>query len=267
MLECHVLTPRLFAAVQGLRTLLAGLLRDNETAELQLTQADNGIDLSLDLKRFFDPQAVTLIARHAAKLGLLRVMTKGQIVVELDKPRLRIGNSDVILPPNCFLQPTREGEAILQALVLGGLQGAKRVADLFCGVGTFALPLAAKSRVHAADAEVAMLDALSHAARNTLGLKSVAVEKRDLFRNPLPPEELNKFDAVLLDPPRAGAQAQSQRIAKSGLKRLAYVSCNPVSFARDARILADGGFRINPIVPVDQFLWSSHIELVTSFER
>ena len=144
---------------------------------------------------------------------------------------------------------------------------AKKIADLFCGCGTFALPLAERARVHALDSDRPMLDALASAARRTAGLKPVTTEKRDLFKHPLTPAELRAFDAVVLDPPRAGALAQANQLARSALRRIAYVSCDAASFARDARVLLDGGFRLDWIVAVDQFLWSAHIELVSAFSR
>ncbi len=150
---------------------------------------------------------------------------------------------------------------------MGALKGAKHIADLFAGCGTFAFVLAERARVHAVELEGAMLDALLVAARATSGLKPVTAEKRDLFKRPLTPLELNGFDAVLLDPPRVGASAQVNRISQSRVKRVAYVSCNAASFARDAHMLVEGGFRMGPVTPVDQFLWSEHIELFAVFER
>jgi 23S rRNA (uracil1939-C5)-methyltransferase len=180
---------------------------------------------------------------------------------------VRFGKAAVKLPPDVFLQPTRDGEAVLQSQVLAGVGGAKTIADLFAGCGTFALPLAVQARVHAVEQDGTMLAALAAAAKATQGLKPLTIEKRDLFNRPLAGPELAKFDAVVLDPPRAGAIAQAKALAASTAGRAVYVSCNAVSFARDARVLVDGGFRMGAIVPVDQFLWSSHIELVTTFER
>ncbi len=171
------------------------------------------------------------------------------------------------LPPDTFLQPSREGEAALQARVLEAVAGAKAVADLFSGCGTFSLALAERARVHAVEKEQAMLDALAAAARATPGLKPVTVARRDLFKIPLGPAELAAFDAVVLDPPRAGAEGQVRQLAAATVPRLAYVSCDAQSFARDAAILAAGGYRLEGVTPVDQFLWSSHIELVAAFAK
>jgi 23S rRNA (uracil1939-C5)-methyltransferase len=267
MRECHVLTPALTALVAGLRELMAALLREGETAELRVSDTDAGFDVSLDWKRGNDPAVNAVIARRASKLKLARVTAKGETLVELAPPTLHFGNAVVKLPPDAFLQPTREGEAALQARVAAATKGAKHLADLFAGLGTFALPLAEFARVHAVERDGAMLEALAFAARGTQGLKPVTTEKRDLFKEPLIAAELERFDAVVLDPPRAGALAQVRALAQSTVGRVAYVSCDPASFARDARILVDGGYRMGPVVPVDQFLWSSHIELVAAFAR
>ncbi len=166
-----------------------------------------------------------------------------------------------------FLQPTRAGEAALQAEVAARLRGAKKIADLFSGCGTFTLPLAEAARIHAVELDANLLEALAGAVRHTQGLKPVTTETRDLFKLPLTVPELTRFDAVLLDPPRAGALAQAKELAASKIKRIAYVSCNPQSFARDARVLIEAGFVMGPVTPVDQFLWSDHVELVAAFLR
>jgi 23S rRNA (uracil1939-C5)-methyltransferase len=267
MRECRVLTPGLVALVAPLRAMMAALLRDGEAAELRVTETDAGFDVSLDWKRAGDPSVNAEIARWAPKLRLARVTAKSETLIALAQPRVEFGKADVKLPPDAFLQPTRDGEAALQARVLDATKGAKRIADLFAGCGTFALVLAQQARVHAVERDGAMLEALAAAARATQGLKPVTVEKRDLFKQPLTPPELAGFDAVVLDPPRAGAAAQAAQLAHSRVRRIAYVSCDPASFARDARILADGGYRMGAVTPVDQFLWSSHIELVAAFTR
>ena len=188
------------------------------------------------------------------------------LVFEQAVPAVTLGGVSVALPPNPFLQSTREGEAALQKAVLKIAGKAKAVADLFSGVGTFALPLAHKGRVHAVEQDKAALQALAQAAKAP-SLKPVSTELRDLFKLPLTPAELNGYDAVVLDPPRAGAQAQVSALAKSQVPVIAYVSCDAASFARDAAILVKGGYRPGPVTPIDQFLWSSHIELVGGFHR
>jgi 23S rRNA (uracil1939-C5)-methyltransferase len=180
---------------------------------------------------------------------------------------IALGPAVVKPPPHAFLQPTRAGEAALQQAVLAITVKARTMLDLFCGLGTFTLPLAARAKIHAVEGEKPMLDALAAAARTTNGLKPVTTEARDLFKSPLTALELNAYDAVVLDPPRAGAEAQARTLAASKVRRLAYVSCDAASFARDAAILARGGFVLGPVTPVDQFLFSSHIELVAAFRR
>jgi 23S rRNA (uracil1939-C5)-methyltransferase len=171
------------------------------------------------------------------------------------------------LPPNSFLQSTAESERFLQAYVLQHIGKAKAVTDLFCGIGTFALPLAAQAKVQAFDSDAAMIAALVAASRATKGLKPLLAERRDLFRRPLMASELNAFDAVVLDPPRAGAAAQAEQLATSKVGRIVYVSCNPASFARDARTLIGAGFTMGPVTPLDQFLWSAQLELAATFEK
>ncbi len=267
LLECPVLTPVRAALIPRLREMLAALLRPNEMAELELTDTDTGVDLAIGWKRSSSPAIIAECARWAAKLKLARITSGSKTLIELARPSVRLGKASVMLPPGAFLQPTREGEAALQGFVLDALLGAKRVADLFAGCGTFTFPMAEQARVHAVEIDAPMLDALSAAVRATPGLKPVTVEKRNLFRRPLSETELGAYDALCLDPPRAGALAQVQTLARSKIKRVAYVSCDADSFARDARVMIDGGYRLARVVPVDQFLWSSHIELAASFRR
>jgi 23S rRNA (uracil1939-C5)-methyltransferase len=265
MRECLVLTPKLFALVAGLRAMMNVLLDNTEAVELDVTDSDTGFDVALRGKRVASTAVKAEIARWAVKLKLARVSVGNEVLIDLGAPSARFGNALVKLPPGAFLQPTREGEAALQARVMAAAKGARRIADLFAGCGTFALVLAEQARVHAVEREPAMLDALAAAARMTQGLKPVTIERRDLFKQPLTPPEIAEFDTVVLDPPRAGAAAQCAQLAQARLKRIVYVSCDPESFARDARILADAGYRMGQITPVDQFLWSSHIELVVVF--
>ncbi|MGH6878213.1 MAG: class I SAM-dependent RNA methyltransferase [Rhizomicrobium sp.] len=263
MQECQVLTPALAASVQALRPVMDGLLREGEEAELLLTEAENGIDVALNGKRGAD----ATLAQWGARNRVARIAVNGELAMQSTEPVIRLAGIEVRLPPGAFLQPTREGEALLQECVRESMKGAARITDLFAGLGTFALALAGAARVHAVDSNASALSALQAAARRTAKLKPVTIEHRDLFRQPLQPKELDAFQGVVLDPPRAGALAQVRALALSGVGRAAYVSCNPESFARDARILVEGGFRIRRVAPVDQFLWSSHIELVAHFER
>jgi 23S rRNA (uracil1939-C5)-methyltransferase len=178
-----------------------------------------------------------------------------------------MGGATVILPPAAFLQATAEGEAVLARLVRESCAGAKNIADLFAGVGPFALRLAEQARVFAADADEAAITALKGAAAATAGLKPVLAERRDLFKNPLAAAELKRFDAVVFDPPRQGAQAQAHALAASGVAVVAAVSCNPGTLARDLRILLDGGYRLGTVTPVDQFRYSAHVEIVARLEK
>ena len=265
--ECLVLTPRLVALVPKLREMLEALLGAGEFAELRLADTDGGVDLSLRWHKTNDAATVTELARWAAKLKLARVARHGEALIELARPMVRLGKAEMFLPSEGFLQPTREGEAALQTFVLAALSGAKSIADLFAGCGTFALPLAEHAHVHAVEIDAAMLEARAAAARATSGLKPVTALKRNLFRRPLNESELSAFDAVCLDPPRAGALAQVRVLARSKVKRVAYVSCDAETFARDARVLIDGGYSLRRVLPVDQFLWSSHIELAGAFVK
>ena len=267
MHECRLLTPALFVLVGGLRAMMAELLDEGQKAELFVTETENGGDVAVQWSRQVNPTNSAIAARWAQKLGLARVTANGELLAELAAPVIEIGPALVALPRNAFLQPTQEGEAVLQEHVLEGAKRAKTVVDLFAGSGTFALVLAEKARVHAVETDSAALDALAAAARATPGLKPVTVERRDLFKLPLQPPELARFDAVVLDPPRVGALAQAKELARSKIRRIVYVSCNPESFARDARVLVSGGYRMGTVTPVDQFLWSSHSELVTTFTR
>jgi 23S rRNA (uracil1939-C5)-methyltransferase len=199
--------------------------------------------------------------------GVVRLTVDGAPLAQYGKPLIHIDGVAVSPPPRAFLQPSAEGEAQLIAWVREGVGKAKHVLDLFCGLGTFALPLAKAASVHAVDSDDALLAALSEAARHAAGLKPVTTEARDLLRSPLPAALLKRYDAVVFDPPRAGAKAQTQALAQSGVKRLIAVSCNAATFARDARMLCDAGYKIEWIRPLDQFLWSAHVELVALFTK
>lgn len=265
--ECPVLTSELTDLLPGLREMLADLLAPAGDAEIRLTQTDTGADLGLRWRVPNDTQTLSALARWAARLKIVRISAHGETVVSLASPVVRLGKAIVALPPETFLQPTKDGEAVLQDFVVGTLRRAKTVADLFCGCGTFSFPLAEKARVHAVELEAPMLEALVGAAKTTPGLKPITTEKRNLFKRPLTALELNAYEGVCLDPPRAGALEQAKMLAKSKIARIAYVSCDAETFARDARILIDGGYVLKRLLPVDQFLWSSHIELAAEFVR
>jgi 23S rRNA (uracil1939-C5)-methyltransferase len=267
MHECPVLTPALFNLAGHLRAALAPIFHDGEKAELHATETENGLDLSFRWARKLSPALTAQIAAALAALPLARVTFNDQILLEQQKPLVRFDGASVLLPPQTFLQATAAGEAALQARVLALMEGAKHIADLFAGLGTFTLPLARRARVHAVEQDGAALAALAEAARKAQGRKPVTTEKRDLFKTPLTPLELAVFDGVVLDPPRAGALGQTKALAASRIGRIAYVSCDAASFARDARILTEAGFVPGPVTPIDQFSFSMHIELVAGFTR
>ncbi len=269
MTECWVLTPGLFALVAPLRRLLAAALRDGEGAGVTLTESDTGVDLLLANVAARSLAEIERLNAFAAATNLARLSVEGpdgvETVTEARAPTLRFGGVPVILPPAPFLQATREGEAALQAAVVEATGAAASVADLFCGLGTFALPLAAKAKVLAADGSLSATTALAAAGRMA-GVRML-VEHRDLFRRPLTAAELARFDAVVFDPPRAGAIAQVALLAASDVPVIVAVSCNPNTFARDAAMLVEAGYRLDRLWPVGQFRWSTHVELVAKFVR
>jgi 23S rRNA (uracil1939-C5)-methyltransferase len=266
MHQCDILTPPLFALVGALRRRLESVFGVNEAAELHVTECDNGFDAAFRWKRALTPNLAATLARDLGGTGIVRLTMGNDTVFETAAPVITLGGVAVQPPPLAFLQPTREGEAMLQERVLSLTAKARNVADLFSGCGTFALPLARQAKVHAIESDKPMLATLAEAAKAP-GLKPVTTEARDLFKSPLIPPELAPFDAVVLDPPRAGAEAQARALAASKVRRMAYVSCDAASFARDARLLVDADFTPGLVTPVDQFLYSTHIELVAGFTR
>lgn len=264
---CHLLAPALIAALPAVAALTAEGASRSAVLAVTLTATDGGIDALVTGAEAPDAARAARLAAIAANAGFARLTWGDETLLHAAPPTVAFGPARVAPPPGAFLQATPEGEAALRGVVADATAGAARVADLFAGCGTFALPLAARTEVHAVEGEAAMLAALAHGARHVAGLHRVTTEARDLFRNPLRADELNRFDAVVLDPPRAGAEAQARALAASGVARVAMVSCNPVSFARDARLLAAGGLRLELVQPVDQFRWSPHIELAAVFTR
>jgi 23S rRNA (uracil1939-C5)-methyltransferase len=266
MHHCDVLTPGLFALVGHLRQRLEPLFGVGEAAELHVTETETGFDCAFRWRAGLTATLTAELTTALSGLGIARLTMGRDLVFEQAVPAVTLGGVTVALPPNPFLQSTREGEAALQEGVLKIAGKAKAVADLFSGVGTFALPLAVKAKVHAIEQDKPALLALAEAAK-TSGLKPVTTETRDLFKVPLTPAELVPYGAVVLDPPRAGAEAQVRALARSQVPLIAYVSCDAASFAHDAAILVKGGYRPGAVTPIDQFLWSSHIELVAGFKR
>lgn len=265
--DCRVLRPEIIAAVPALQ-VLAGLAA-SRTSEVRLTVTSGpaGLDVDVGGGRPLDAELASEVAAAAEAADLARVAWDGVPVAVHRTPWLGFGRARVVPPPGAFLQATAEGEAALVSAVRGIVGGAARVLDLFAGCGTFTLPLAEAASVVAVEGEAAMMTALAAGARGATDLRPVRTVTRDLFRRPLIAAELGAAEAVVIDPPRAGAEAQARELAVSGVARVASVSCNPASFARDARILIDGGYRLEWVQPVDQFLWSGHVELVAAFVR
>ena len=266
--ECPVARPAIVSALPKLKECLAPLLTGKEDLGLLVTETASGLDLHVT----GIPKQATGLARAevtgaALRAGFARVSLENQDVLTERPPRVPVGAASLLPPPGGFLQASAEAEAEMARLVLAHLDGAKSVADLFSGCGTFALRLAERTPVYAAESGRAAIEALRAAANAAPGLKSITADLRDLFRNPLTPVELARFDGLVLDPARAGAAAQCAEIARSSLPRLAYVSCDPATLARDLRTLVDGGYRITRIHPVDQFLWSAHVEAVALLEK
>jgi 23S rRNA (uracil1939-C5)-methyltransferase len=265
--DCPVLDPGLRGALDAARTLAEALKPTAKPLDIQVTAAGNGLDVDV---RGSGPLSTALIAslsEIAQRHGLARLTRHGELVLMRSPPTLEIGAARVILPPGSFLQATLAGEEALAALVSGHCKRAKHIADLFCGVGPFALRLAAKARVSAFDSDAGAVTALSKAVTTVSGLKPVRAEARDLFRRPLMAQELRDYDTIVFDPPRQGALAQVKQLAVSKIPVVIAVSCNVATFARDARILIDGGYRIEGVTPVDQFRHTPHVELVARFAR
>ena len=265
--RCPILAKGLGGALTAAWAIAERLGAVAKPLDIGVTATGTGLDVDVRGSGPLSARATGALARVAAEQNLARLTRHGELIAQARVPTLRIGTATVALPPAAFLQATAEGEAVLARLVLEICAGAKSVADLFAGVGPFALRLAAMARVVAVDDDEAALAALKRGAETASGLKPVATERRDLFKNPLLAAELNRFESVVFDPPRQGAQAQARELAGSRVPVIAAVSCNPATFARDAHILADGGYRLVAVTPVDQFRYSAHVEIVARLEK
>jgi 23S rRNA (uracil1939-C5)-methyltransferase len=259
--RCPIVVPALKEAMDIARTIGAGI----GDCDVALTAADNGIDASVKVERKAPDSAVHDLASRIR--GLIRFSVNGEPIATWAAPYVTMGRAKVALPPVSFLQATGAGEVALAERVIAACGKSGTVADLFCGLGPFALRLAEGVSVSAFDNDTSAIAALGRAYRTTPGLKPLAVMVRDLFREPLVPGELNEFDAVIFDPPRAGAEAQARQLAKSAVPTVIAVSCDPASFARDAQILLQGGYVLRSVTPVDQFKYSPHVEAVGVFQR
>ncbi|HEU0311083.1 MAG TPA: class I SAM-dependent RNA methyltransferase [Sphingomicrobium sp.] len=267
MTECHILHSRLFGLLDPLRGLLATILPAKRTAEVQLTLADQGPDLLLKGVKVETLEAIEAVTSFCESQALARLSVDEGLGpdprYEPQPVTISLGGVPVVLPIGSFLQATADGEAALVEAVREAVAGALRIADLFAGLGTFALSLV--GHVTAAEAGRDAVHALKSAAARAGRI--LHAEHRDLYRRPFDAKELAAFDAVVLDPPRAGAQEQVRELASSNVPRIAYVSCNPATFGRDAEILAGGGYHLLWARPVGQFRWSTHVELVAAFNR
>jgi 23S rRNA (uracil1939-C5)-methyltransferase len=264
--HCPILAPSMKDAIGAARAI-AETIGGAKPIDIQMTATDNGLDVDLRGSGSLSAAATTALAKVAETHKVARITRHGEMVAQRALPTLKIDEAIVPLPPGAFLQATAAAEQVLADLVLEHAAGTKNIADLFCGVGPFALRLAKKSRVTAADSDQAAIDALKRTVAGAKGLKPVAAEVRDLFRRPLVPMELKPFDAVVFDPPRQGAQAQARELAMSKVPLVIAVSCDAETFARDAKILLGGGYRIEAVTPVDQFRYSVHIEIVGRFRK
>jgi 23S rRNA (uracil1939-C5)-methyltransferase len=263
--RCPILDPGLNGALDAGWALAEPLIKIGKPLDIQITATDGGLDVDVRGSGPLPPNTIATLSRVAEQHRLARLTRHGELVLMRTPPTIAVGAAQVTLPPGSFLQATTAGEQTLAALVSGHCARAKHIADLFCGVGPFALRLAAKSRISAFDSDAGAVTALHKAATSTSGLKPIKAEPRDLFRRPLMPQELRDYDAVVFDPPRQGAQAQAVQLAASKVPVVVAVSCNVATFARDARILIDGGYKMESVTPVDQFRHTPHVELVARF--
>jgi len=275
--QCVVLAPLLLALVGQLPSLMADVLGEGERAEIVANLLDTGIDALVRLPRLPDLAVRERLARFAREADLARLSVaqsgsrdrtaKVEPLIARRPALASFGGVAVPVPPGAFLQASVDAESLMTAEVKAGIGGARTVADLFAGAGTFAFALMDAARVHAVEADADLANALKTGAAKAPKGARVTAEIRDLFRRPLLAKELDAFDAVVFDPPRAGAKAQAEALATSKVARVVAVSCNPQTFARDARALQDGGYRLIRAVPIDQFLWTHHLEVVGTFAR
>lgn len=270
--ECPILVPALRALMKPLRSAVGQVLQAGQSADILATETLTGIDLLITADDAPNAAGRATMARFAAENNIARIGWQGkrgtpEPIVLLRPPQVRFGDVVVDLPMLSFLQPSAEGEAALKTAVLSMIGKPKRIVELYAGAGTFTFDLAKIGKVHAVEGSKSALAALEHAAKRAQLGHRITIEARDLERAPLTLQELKTYDAVVFDPPRAGAKAQSEMLARSRVKRIVGVSCNPATFARDARALVDGGYDLAAITIVDQFIWSPHVELVAEFQR
>ncbi|RWP62718.1 class I SAM-dependent RNA methyltransferase [Mesorhizobium sp.] len=265
--ECPISLPEIVAKLDRLRALAELVCATTKSFRMTVTATGSGLDVAVHESGKLGENQRRVASNFVIAQGLARLSIDGEIIIEPKKPVVLFGSVAVAVPPGAFLQATEAAEQAMANIVGRHLARARKIADLFAGCGSFALRLAARSEVHAVEGDAAALSALDRAFRFASGLKRVTSERRDLFRRPLTSRELNAFDGVVFDPPRAGAEDQSKQIARSDVPLVAAVSCNPVTLARDLRILVDGGYVLKSVTPIDQFLWSPHVEAVALLEK
>lgn len=267
IMHCKLLHPDITKALPSFGELAK--LGGSRKGELSITvvQSPAGLDVSVTGGKPLERELEAELGQALHSFGFARLAWNDEVIATEAPPYQAFGTAQVIPPAGSFLQATREGEAALVAAVQGITAGATMICDLFAGCGTFSLPLASHADVHAVEGERAMLDALELGWRKANGLRNVTTECRDLFRDPIHSTDLKRYDAIVIDPPRAGAEAQITEIAQSDVSTVAMVSCNPNSFARDANVLIEAGFVMTPLQVVDQFRWSTHVEMVAGFVR
>ena len=263
--QCQLLHPDLVSAFPALEAIVKLGGSRSQEMDLAITRTTSGPDVAVTGGKPADSTQRMDLARLVEAFGLSRLSWNGEVIAQRAQPMMRFGRANVPLPVGAFLQATAEGEAALLASVKAAVGPARRIINLFAGIGTFGLPLAENAEIHAVEADVAMLTALDKGFRMAEGIKRVTNDIRDLYRRPLEPDEFKGYDAVVIDPPRAGAEAQSHTLAKSKVPVIAAVSCNPATFARDAKILTQAGYKLDWVQVVDQFRWSPHVELAAKF--
>lgn len=265
---CAVLSPRIVGMLPRLRDLLGPVLSRRAEPRITVLDADNGLDVDIcELGGRVEGEARAALAARAAAAGLVRLSLRGDTILQRAEPQVGFDGIAAMPPPGVFLQASGEAQGAMTKLVTGAAAKAKRIADLFCGAGTFALPLARVAPVLAADGDKAAITCLMRAARHASGLKPIEAKVRDLFREPLSAKELAPFDTIVFDPPHAGAKAQAEALANSGARTVIAVSCNPATLARDLRVLVDGGYAMERITPIDQFVYSADVEVVAVLRR